>query len=103
MTCTEPLVRYGFTAGADGAGAIYPPRDGGPAPANGSAPVTIDSAVDALRRDGARFILAEVAGDETQRDLCDALLAHGFQEAGRIADFVDDGIDLRILRLEVNS
>ena len=64
-----------------------------------SAPVAV--AVAALRDLGARFVLAEVAGGPAQVALIGALHEQAFADAARIADFVDDGVDLHILRLDL--
>ena len=97
------LVRYGFTAGAEGAGAIYPVAAGEAhalATAERSAPVTIDAALLALRAAGARFALAEFADSGELVPLRAVIEGAGFAEVGRVTGFVRDGVDLLILRCD---
>ena len=103
MTPDEPLVRYGLTAGAERAGAIFAVRERGALDGERSPPVTIKRAIEALTNAGARFALAELPDTPDVAPTSDALLARGFSEAGRVADFVDDGVDLRLLILPLRS
>ena len=103
-TLAAPLVRYGFTAGAEGAGAIYPVKAGEarkPGTAERSTPVTIDEALAALAMRGARFALAELPDVAEHAELRAALSMAHFGETGRVRDFVDDGVDLVLLRRDV--
>ena len=102
MTAPVPLVRYGLVAGAQGAGMLWPAGADGAAGNARSAPVSVDVAVAALRRAGARFVLAELPGDTDHAGLAGALREHAFGESGRIPDLVDDGVDLHLFRLELD-
>ena len=46
-------------------------------------------------------MLAELPDDGAHADFADALRARGFADIGRIAGYVDDDVDLIMLRLEV--
>ena len=102
MTAPVPLVRYGLVAGAVGAGMLWPSGADDVADDARSAPVSVDVAVAALRRGGARFVLAELPGDPQHARLAGALRAIAFGETGRIPDLVDDGVDLHFFRLELH-
>jgi hypothetical protein len=48
-------------------------------------------------RSGERLIVCELPDDAPFRSVADALLGDGYAEEGRVADYVRDGVDLRLL------
>ena len=102
MSAEPPRVRAGLIAGADRTGTIVLVRAGEAERTDRSGPLTVRDAIATLRAADVRLIVAELADNPEHADLAEALTAHGFHEAGRLADYVDDGVDLRILQLKVS-
>ena len=89
-------VRVSPIAGTDGTVALHPARDAGDT--TNERVLDLDDALVTHAAPAARLLVAEVPGDHAHRPLVVALEARGFEHAGRIADYVDDGVDLVILR-----
>lgn len=101
MNGAGPPARYGLIAGTEGAAAIQPDHDRAESASDRALAPSIDDALAALRAARARFVLAELPDDGAHADFADALRARGFADIGRIAGYVDDDVDLIMLRLEV--
>jgi ribosomal protein S18 acetylase RimI-like enzyme len=92
------IALFGFIAGAEGAARIHAIAV---APTLMSAEVgarLLDAVVDALRKDRARFVLAEFPADPAIAGSIALLKENGFVEEARIPDFYRDGTDLTFLR-----
>ncbi len=61
----------------------------------------LERAIDALRDDGARLVIAELPGDPTLAAMVEVLRQRGFSQEGEIADFYRDGVPMMILRRDV--
>ena len=82
------LVLFGAVAGATGVARIHA--------LVGDAPAALRALIAATLGD-ARMSVCELADDAPHRAAADALLARGFVEEGRVADFFRDGVALRLL------
>jgi ribosomal protein S18 acetylase RimI-like enzyme len=58
----------------------------------------MNAVADALRAEGAEFILAEMPDDPAIGGVLSLLKAHGFREEAKVPDFYRDGIALSFLR-----
>jgi ribosomal protein S18 acetylase RimI-like enzyme len=97
------FVVFGETAGAIGAGRIYGVAVDAARRRRGLATALIEAACADLRAGGARFATIELP---EEADLAPglALASHtGFDEEGRVSDYVRDGVGLLILRRELRS
>jgi ribosomal protein S18 acetylase RimI-like enzyme len=93
---------FGLVAGAVGAGRLHAVAVTASARLQGVATRLVDEAVRALRADGARFVLVEMPDDRRLRAGLTLLLRGGFREEARVPDFYRDGVDLLLLRREVD-
>ena len=90
---------YGELAGAVGAGRLHLVAVAPGARGQGVGSALVAHAARALRERGARFLLAEVPDDpHVLGDYWALLVACGFFEESRVADFYRDGIALAFLR-----
>jgi hypothetical protein len=87
------LALVGLVAGARGAGRIHLLL--------GNDPQLVTRACDVLRAMGARLAVAEWPDDTSYAGALALLLASGFYEEGRIADYYRPGVDQRILRRDL--
>ena len=95
------LVVHGTTAGSDGAGRVLLIVIDPGARRRGVATALVDAAMADLRREGARFVVVEVADDPVLAPALALLRRCGFEPEARVADFFRDGVDLVILRREI--
>lgn len=88
----------GFVAGALGTGALLwvavQPR----LRRRGIGRALVAGALGGLDRDGARLVVAELAGDTASGPIAALLAAAGFEREAEIADFYRDGVPLTLLR-----
>ncbi|MDB4911837.1 MAG: hypothetical protein JWO39_2660 [Gemmatimonadetes bacterium] len=99
----EGIIVFGIFGGTSGAGRLHFVAVESAARRAGTARAMVDAALDALRAEHARFVLAELPDDP--RELPDArgfLLALGFTQESRVDDFYRDGIALSFLRRELD-
>ncbi|MBI3790902.1 MAG: hypothetical protein HY275_08485 [Gemmatimonadetes bacterium] len=61
----------------------------------------LDEALGGIAPPAGRLVIAELPDDDVHRPLARALEARGFVREGQIADYVDRGVDLLILRKEL--
>lgn len=61
----------------------------------------IDSVIEAVRRAGARLLVAELPADAVLGRSLSLLRANGFREEGRVRDYYRDGVALLFLRREL--
>lgn len=98
----DGVIVFGFFGGASGAGRlqlVVLERDARRA---GVGAAMVRAALAALRRDGARFVLAELPDDPHELPGARAFLEScGFAEESRIEDFYRDGLALSFLRMEL--
>ena len=95
------LALYGPVAGAADAWKLsilltaphVAPRDVGRA--------ILDAVIDAVRRDGARLLVAELPADAALGRSLSLLRANGFDQEARIPDFYREGVALLFLRREL--
>ena len=59
----------------------------------------VDAVAEAARRDGARFLVAELPDDPAIGAVLALLREHGFREEARVVDYFRDGVALSVLRL----
>jgi ribosomal protein S18 acetylase RimI-like enzyme len=95
------LVVYGLVAGAQGAGRLHLVLVTASARLAGVGLSLCDAAAEALRRDGARLVVAEVPDDAATAAGRELLRRAGFREEGRIPDFHRDGVALLLLRRDL--
>ena len=95
------LVVYGLVAGAQGAGRLHLVLVTASARLAGVGLQLCDAAADALRRAGARLIVAEVPDDPATAAGRELLRRAAFREEGRIPDFHRDGVALLLLRRDL--
>jgi ribosomal protein S18 acetylase RimI-like enzyme len=62
-------------------------------------PRLMSAVVDALKKKGARFLLAEMPDDPAIGNILTLLRHQGFKEEARVPDFYRDGVALSFLRL----
>jgi predicted N-acetyltransferase YhbS len=95
------IVLYGLVAGAEGTGRLMllstrPDRRNA-----GVGGALLDTAGDALRQIGARFIVVELPGDRAFDTARRLLLRRGFSIEATVSGFHRDDVDLLILRREL--
>jgi ribosomal protein S18 acetylase RimI-like enzyme len=98
----DGVIVFGIFGGTSGAGRLHFVVVERRARRAGVARALVGAALDALRAEGARFVLAELPDDS--RALPDArafLLALGFVQESRVDDFYREGIALSFLRREL--
>jgi ribosomal protein S18 acetylase RimI-like enzyme len=61
----------------------------------------VRAVLDEARRDGARFIVAELPDDPVMGQARSLLSAVGFEEEARVPDFYRDGVALTLLRRDL--
>ena len=99
----EGVAVFGFFGGTSGAGRLQLVAVDLEARRAGGGAALVHNAVSALRRDGARFVLAELPDDSRALPGSRAFLESlGFREESRVDDFVRDGIALSFMRLELD-
>ena len=91
---------YGAVAGTIGTARLYLVAPTGGAH-RASAAKALESAVNALRGDDTRLLIAELPDDPCVAEMRKLLLECGFQEESRIADLYRAGVALTFLRLEL--
>ena len=99
----EGIAIAGFTAGAQGAGALHSIVVAREARRRGTGRSLLDATVMALAEQGARFVIAEVADDPLFAPVQRLLTAAGFDSEARLADFVRDGVSLVFWRTDINE
>lgn len=95
------LALFGEVAGAEDASRLF---TAALAPGVESADVgarLIGALADALRAEGARFVVAELPDDPAVGAVVALLREHGFHEDARVPDYFRDGVALIVLRLSL--
>jgi ribosomal protein S18 acetylase RimI-like enzyme len=96
------VIVFGIFGGTSGAGRLHFVVVESGARRAGVARALVEAALDALRTDGARFVLAELPDDpHALPDARTFLLALGFVQESRVEDFYRDGVALSFLRREL--
>jgi ribosomal protein S18 acetylase RimI-like enzyme len=99
----EGVIVFGIFGGTSGAGRLHFVIVESRARRVGAARALVDAAIDVLRADNARFVLAELPDDPHDLpDACAFLHALGFVQESRVEDFYRDGIALSFLRRELD-
>jgi ribosomal protein S18 acetylase RimI-like enzyme len=92
------LAVFGATPGTQGAARLHAVALAPTVAASDVGQRLIDAVADALRKDRARFLLAEMADDSAIGHVLTMLREQGFAEESRIPDFFRDGVALTFLR-----
>lgn len=95
------VIVYGSFAGASGAGRLHGVFVDPGLRWRGIGRTLLVTAMADARERGERFVLAEVAGDDTLAAYRAFLLASGFREEARAADLVRDGVALVLMRADL--
>ena len=99
LACAEPdarpvgLVLFGTVAGARAVVKVHAIVSGDPRAAD----ALLDAVYQASAESGERMIVCELPDDTPFASTARALAANGYAEEGRVADFVCDGVALRLL------
>ena len=92
------LIVFGETAGALGAGRIYFVAVAANTRRRGIATALAEAASRDLTERGARFVIIELPDDPLLAGARLAAERAGYQEEGRVADYLSDGVSLLLLR-----
>lgn len=95
------LILFGWVAGALGTAKVHFIAVTAAARLRGLGTHLFAAALETLRAAQARMLIAEVPDDPVLRTGVALLERCGFVEEGRVADFYRDGVDLRLLRLDL--
>lgn len=99
LACDEPdarpvgLVLFGTIAGAQAVVKVHALVSPDPQAAD----ALLDAVHHASAKSGERMLVCELPDDAPFASAARALAAHGYAEEGRVADFVCDGVALRLL------
>ena len=99
----EGIAIAGFTAGAQGAGALHSIVVARETRRRGTGRSILDATVMALAEQGARFVVAEVADEPLFAPVHRLFASAGFDSEARLADFVRDGVSLVFWRTDISG
>lgn len=93
------LALFGEVAGADAAARLFTAAVAPGVERSDVGGRLVDAVAEAARRDGARFLVAELPDDPAIGAVLALLREHGFREEARVVDYFRDGVALSVLRL----